>query len=126
MILETPFNAMVRAALKRQGLQCRHIRETENPGVLDLIIFKDHLLVSWLELKVGDNPLEASQEEFIKDHPNTSRVLRLNGNEDTWSLTLSRYPFGAGDFRNLVNFGANRISLEASLNRIAWMRTLLV
>lgn len=122
MMAETPFNAMLRVALKRQNLKCIHIRETENPGVLDLIVYKGSWLVAWVELKVADEKVRPSQIDFMRAHPDNSMVVRLQETGDTWSIEVSRYPLE--DKRILAQVGGDSTSVEIALNAIPWLSTL--
>lgn len=64
---ETKFNAELRAVLRVQGLQALHIREADQPGVSDLVVWRGRALVAWLELKIDDHEVEPQQEQFQKD-----------------------------------------------------------
>lgn len=63
---ETKFNAELRAVLRSQGLGVLHIREADQPGPADLVIWQGPRLVAWVELKFGDHDTEPHQEQFIK------------------------------------------------------------
>jgi len=125
MIGETEFNAEMRAALKRQGMKCMHVRETENPGVFDLLIYKDTWLIAWAELKMSDNKLEASQEEFAKYHQSTAALIRFElagpNPRGGYLLTLSRYPF-TKSARVLRAFRAEDWKL--AINHVQWLSAL--
>lgn len=72
---ETEFNARLRSLMRAQGLKAIHVREADEPGVLDLVVYQSEALYGWLELKVDNEAVRTSQKEFLRDHRN-SYVLR--------------------------------------------------
>lgn len=65
---ETAFNADLRAVMRTQGLGVLHIREADQPGTADLLIWQDwQSSSSWVELKVGDHQVEPHQWQFLEE-----------------------------------------------------------
>jgi hypothetical protein len=65
-VTETEFNADFRAVLRTQGLGNLHIREADQPGVSDLVIWQDRIILAWVELKVELNTPESHQDQWAK------------------------------------------------------------
>lgn len=73
---ETDFNWHMRMALQEQGYRATHIRETDEPGKADLLVYQycdDHDTVeieAWLELKIHNevSGIRTGQREFMRDH----------------------------------------------------------
>lgn len=63
---ETKFNSELRSVLRAQGLGVLHIREADQPGPTDLLIWEGRRVLAWAELKVGDNDTDPQQDQFIK------------------------------------------------------------
>lgn len=61
--------------MKVRGLGVLHIRETDMPGALDLLILHGVERHLWMELKVGAKPLEPSQISFIREHKARGELL---------------------------------------------------
>lgn len=77
---ETDLNWHMRQALMEQGFRAIHVREANEPGVFDLLVYEQsaegvgplQIVRAWLELKM-DRPakpakIEVSQKEFGRDH----------------------------------------------------------
>lgn len=64
---ETEFNSKLRSVLRTQGLGVLHIREADQPGAADLVIWKDQRLLAWVELKIGDHEVEPQQWQFLEE-----------------------------------------------------------
>lgn len=62
---ETEFNASLRGVMRAQGLRVTHVKEADQPGVLDLIVRAPGLPPVWMELKIGDEAVRPSQVDFI-------------------------------------------------------------
>jgi hypothetical protein len=58
---ETKFNAKLRRILKAQGFGVTHIREADEQGVFDLLVWKGRRMEAWVELKVRSEPMRESQ-----------------------------------------------------------------
>lgn len=67
---ETEFNAALREVLQEHGFKVIHIRETDTPGVVDLLIWDKSWIVAWMELKMGSETLRPSQIEFLREVEN--------------------------------------------------------
>ena len=84
---ETEFNRQMREVLRAQGMRCLHIREADQPGVLDLIVWTVIPLPRtpprWLELKIGDEEVRPSQVDFMWGTADPARciILRLRGDK---------------------------------------------
>jgi hypothetical protein len=78
---ETAFNAAVRGILRSRGLKCCHVRETDTPGPLDLVVWLGRVLVCWIELKLDDEEVRPSQVEFLRQNDTCSMVLRWKNEE---------------------------------------------
>lgn len=71
---ETKFNLNFRTLLRAHKLGAIHIREADEVGVADLMIYAPpqgpldfhSRFLGWVELKVGNNPLDTSQKDFLK------------------------------------------------------------
>lgn len=83
---ETAFNFRMREILRAQGLRCLHVRDTDTPGVCDLLVwhrrYDGEMQAIWLELKIGDEELRPSQIEFMHNESSEGAptyVVRLYG-----------------------------------------------
>lgn len=78
---ETEFNAALREVLKSHGLKAVHIRETDTPGVVDLLVWDKSWIIAWMELKMGSETLRPSQVEFLREVENglVVRYVREGG-----------------------------------------------
>lgn len=77
---ETDFNWHMREALREQSYHAFHIRETDEPGKADLIVYKGYpqldgagplvCLEAWLELKIQNDikHIRPGQKEFMRHH----------------------------------------------------------
>lgn len=80
---ETDFNWHLREALKQQGYRATHIRETDEPGKADVLVYSQELgsaypdrptgltvINAWLELKIDNDvgTIRAGQKQFMRDH----------------------------------------------------------
>ncbi len=82
---ETAFNADFREVLRAQDLGVLHVRDTDTPGVFDLLCTyedwdgrKMSVQHFWVELKVWDEPLRPSQITFQRERgTEVMFVLRL-------------------------------------------------
>lgn len=77
---ETQFNAGLRAVLRAQGLGALHVREADQPGTADLLIWKGQRLLAWVELKIGDHEVEPQQWQFLEEQVkrgSSAYVVRL-------------------------------------------------
>jgi hypothetical protein len=91
---ETEFNAGMRRAIRAHGLRVMHIRETDTPGVLDLMVYQGSpvgitLIIAWVELKLQGEELRPSQVNFIREHfddgcPIYIMQLRRDGEVDVY------------------------------------------
>ena len=63
---ETEFNKWLRTRIRRRGYGCVHVREADTPGPLDLVVWWGTTMVAWIELKLDDRLVEASQIEFMR------------------------------------------------------------
>ena len=73
---EAVFNAAVRGVFRCNGFKAVHVRETDAPGPLDLVVWKDTELVGWFELKIDDEQVRPSQIEFMRNNKLCSMVMR--------------------------------------------------
>lgn len=62
---ETKFNSDFRAVLRAQGLGNLHIREADEPGASDLVVWQGRTILAWAELKVNDREVESQQYQFL-------------------------------------------------------------
>lgn len=85
---ETDFNFHMRDALMGQGFNAIHVRETNEPGKADLLVYEmggqpiagvyhDQVICAWLELKMtpettGSN-IRPAQREFMRQHWQVAR-----------------------------------------------------
>lgn len=93
---ETEFNAAFRAVLRTQGLGGLHIREADQPGVSDLVVWQGRSLQAWAELKVDDRAVEPQQMQFLQERETESGsayVIRFNNNT---GLTYVARPLSTG------------------------------
>jgi hypothetical protein len=82
---ETQFNAELRAIMRVQGLGVLHIREADQPGASDLVVWQGLRPTSvWVELKVGEHTVEPHQWQFLED--------RVREGFDCFTVTLSTNP----------------------------------
>lgn len=83
---ETDWNWHIREALRAQGFRVLHIRETNETGVADLIVYRGvqipgvkydgsinlQTIAAWLELKVDNSKstsnIRPAQREFMREH----------------------------------------------------------
>lgn len=82
---ETDFNWHMRQALMDQGFRTLHIREANETGVADLVVYESlanvaqpheymnyQIIRAWLELKMEWDPrfgnVRTGQKEFMRDH----------------------------------------------------------
>ncbi len=63
---EAWFNAELRSALRAQNLSCAHVRETDQPGFSDLLIWSVAEIVGFVEIKIDGAALEVGQREFLR------------------------------------------------------------
>lgn len=85
---ETALNAAVRGVFKTWGWGCVHVREADTPGVLDLVAWKEPHRIWWIELKIDDEAVRASQLEFIRNNPRVSSVFRWHTVTEIMEVTL--------------------------------------
>jgi len=64
---ETQFNAQLRKYLRARGFSVIHIKEADETGVFDLLVYKGSRILAWIELKMKDNVVEVSQREFMRE-----------------------------------------------------------
>lgn len=79
---ETKFNAELRAILRVQGWWALHIREADQPGAADLVMWQGPHSVTWAELKIEDHEVEPHQWQFLEDRVKEgfcAYVVRLRG-----------------------------------------------
>lgn len=63
---EDQHNRELRRVLRAQKFRVLHVREADEVGVLDLIVWRNRQLLGWVELKVDDGQLRTAQREFIR------------------------------------------------------------
>lgn len=66
-VSETQFNAALRDVLRGQGLKVLHLRECDQDGPSDLIVWRGIMVLAWAELKMNNEPLRPSQKEFLRE-----------------------------------------------------------
>lgn len=93
---ETEFNAALRGTLRVQGLKALHIREADETGVSDLVIWQGRTLVAWAELKVDNHELEGAQHQFLLDREKESGNAYLIRFSNTSGLTRVSRPVAEG------------------------------
>lgn len=67
-MIETEFNLRMRQVIRAHGFRCLHIREADEPGVLDLIVYLQNVIFAWIELKRDNEEVRTSQIQFMKSH----------------------------------------------------------
>ena len=94
---ETKFNAELRAVLRAQGLRALHIREADQPGASDLVVWQGREILAWAELKVFPNTAEPHQTQFLEERQvegGNAYVITLMGHVGRHHVQIAVLQFG--------------------------------
>lgn len=90
---ETALNAAMRGVFRTAGLRCAHVKEADQPGPLDLIVWKGRALVCWIEVKLDDEPVRPSQTEFFRENDDCTILMRWWNNHQRFEVHfVGTYP----------------------------------
>jgi hypothetical protein len=125
MMSETEFNAELRKVLRAHGIRAIHIREADQPGVLDLLCYDGDRILGWLELKIKNTAVRTSQREFIKDrHKDVEDccIIRLHSDDGQIEVAKPHFLDKGKFFEQKVGEMRNFRTVRWKAALIAWSR----